>query len=158
MKLKQLIYKIPINPKYIKMKCNGYEYGFISHRWNSSDKYSYNKTKLAIHEKYDSSDRTPVKWIFIPDENNYVTIRYDIDNTYHMMNWEIYSDGQNILLCEDLSSKFEIIMLNKNQFYIRDIKSGKYFYNSKTRRDDNSYFIEFNNLNENEKERFLFYI
>ena len=94
----------------------------------------------------------------IPDENNYVTIRYDIENTYHMMNWEVYSEGNNILLCKNLSSKFEIIMISKNQFFIRDIKSGKYFYNSQNRRDDDSYFIELENFNENEKERYLFYV
>ena len=157
-KTSDILYKIPINPKVIKMKFNGYECVFISHRWHSNDRYSYNKTKLAIHKKYFESDRTPVKWLFIPDENNYVTIRYDIDNIYHMLNWEIYSDENEILLCENLSSKFEIIMLNKTQFYIRDIKSGKYLYNSKNMRDDDSYFIELGYLNENEKERYIFYI
>ena len=157
-KTNDIIYKIPINPKVIKMKFNGSEYVFISHRWNEKDKYSHNKTKLAIHGKYFESGRTPVKWIFIPDEDNLATIRYDIDNSYHMLNWEIYSDGKEILLCENLSSKFEIIMLSKNQFYIKDIKSGKYLYNSKNRRDENSYFIELSDLNENDKEKYMFYI
>ena len=49
-------------------------------------------------------------------------------------------------------------MISENQFYIRDIKSGKYFYNSKNRRDENSYFIELGNYNENEKERYIFFI
>ena len=157
-KTSDIIYKFPINPKEIKMKYNNTEYVFISHRWHESDKYSHDKTKLSIHGKYYESGRTPVKWIMIPDENNYVTIRYDIENTYHMMNWEVYSEGNNILLCKNLSSKFEIIMISKNQFFIRDIKSGKYFYNSQNRRDDDSYFIELENFNENEKERYLFYV
>ena len=157
-KTSDIIYKYPINPKEIKMKYSNKEYVFISHRWNDTDKYSYDKTKLSIHGNYYDSGRTPVKWLMIPDENNYVTIRYDIENTYHMMNWEIYSDENNILLCNNLSSKFELIMISENQFYIRDIKSGKYFYNSKNRRDDNSYFIELGNYNENEKERYMFYV
>ena len=74
------------------------------------------------------------------------------------MNWEIYSDENDILLCKKLSSKFELIMISENQFYIRDIKSGKYFYNSKNIRDDSSYFIELSYFNENEKERYIFYV
>ena len=157
-KTTDIIYKYPINPKEIKMKFNGKEYVFISHRWHDKDKYSYNKTKLAIHGKYYEGGRTPVKWLLIPDENNLFRIRYDIENIYHMMNWEVYSDETNILLCKDLSSKFEIIMLNENKFYIRDIKSGKYFYNSTNIRDDDSYFIELKNLDEKEAEKFIFYV
>jgi len=157
-KTREIIYKYPINPKTIKMKYNNKEYVLISHRWHQADKYSNDKTKLSIHGEYYESGRTPVKWLLIPDENNYVTIRYDIENSYNMMNWEIYSDENDILLCKKLSSKFELIMISENQFYIRDIKSGKYFYNSKNIRDDSSYFIELSYFNENEKERYIFYV
>ena len=75
-----------------------------------------------------------------------------------MMNWEVYSDENNILLCKYLTSKFEIIMINEKQFYIRDVKSGKYFWNSKRQRDIDSLFIELKNFDDNEKERFLFYV
>ena len=157
-KTREIIYKYPKNPKTIKMKYNNKEYVLISHRWHQADKYSNDKTKLSIHGEYYESGRTPVKWLLIPDENNYVTIRYDIENSYNMMNWEIYSDENDILLCKKLSSKFELIMISENQFYIRDIKSGKYFYNSKNIRDDSSYFIELSYFNENEKERYIFYV
>ena len=127
----------------------------ICHRYYDSDNFSSDKTKLSIHCKY--FDCTPVKWLFIPDEKNFVTIKFDI-KSYHLMNWEVYSDEKNVLLCKNLTSKFEIIMINEKQFYIRDVKSGKYLCNSKKRRDCNSFFIELKSFDENEKERFLFYI
>ena len=157
-KTREIIYKYPINPKTIKMKYNNKEYVLISHRCHQADKYSNDKTKLSIHGEYYESGRTPVKWLLIPDENNYVTIRYDIENSYNMMNWEIYSDENDIKKKKKLSSKFELIMISENQFYIRDINSGKYFYNSKNIRDDSSYFIELSYFNENEKERYIFYV
>ena len=85
-----------------------------------------------------------------------MTIKCDCDS-FDMMNWEIYSEENNVLLCKNLSSKFEVIMINEAQFYIRDVKSGKYFWNSLKKRDLNSYYIELNNFDENEKERFIFY-
>ena len=156
-KTSDIIYKIPINPKTIKIKSDGIEYVLISHRYHESDKFSSDKTRLSIHRRYFDSDRTPVKWLFIPDEKNLVTIKFDIES-YGMMNWEVYSDENNILLCKYLTSKFEIIMINEKQFYIRDVKSGKYFWNSKRQRDIDSLFIELKNFDDNEKERFLFYV
>ena len=59
-------------------------YTLISHRYYQNDIFSNNKTKLAIHFNYYNC--TPVKWIIIPDENGYITIKYDIENEFHMMN------------------------------------------------------------------------
>ena len=126
----------------------------ISHRYYGSDKISQDKTKLFIHNGFFLIEKT--KWLLIPDENNLMTIKCDCDS-FDMMNWEIYSEENNVLLCKNLSSKFEVIMINEAQFYIRDVKSGKYFWNSLKKRDLNSYYIELNNFDENEKERFIYY-
>ena len=153
-KTNDIIYNYPINPKSIKIKNNGKEYILISHRYYGSDKISQDKTKLFIHNGFFLIEKT--KWLLIPDENNLMTIKCDCDS-FDMMNWEIYSEENNVLLCKNLSSKFEVIMINEAQFYIRDVKSGKYFWNSLKKRDLNSYYIELNNFDENEKERFIFY-
>ena len=155
-KTKENNYKYPHNPKYIKMNYKNKEYALISHRYHGNDNFSIDKTKLAMHCNYLSC--TPVKWLLIPDENGYVSIIYDIENEFHMMNWKIYSDEKNILLCKNLSSKFEIIMINENKFYIKDIKTGKYLCISKNIRDEVSYFIEFENIDEIDIERFIFYV
>ena len=49
-------------------------------------------------------------------------------------------------------------MINENKFYIKDIKTGKYLCNSKNIRDEVSYFIELENIDEIDIERFIFYV
>lgn len=96
------------------------------------------------------------KWLFIPDENNLVTIIFDIDS-FGMKDWKLYSDGQKVFLSKNLSSKFELILINQNKFYIRDFKSGKYLSNTNNTRDICSYYIGLENLNNKDNGRFTFY-
>jgi hypothetical protein len=135
------------------MKLKNVEYGLISHRYYENE-FNNDSTKLSIHSQYLSKEEA--KWLLIPDENNLVTIIFDIDS-FGMKDWNIYSDGQKVFLSKNLSSKFELILINQNKLYIRDIKSGKYLSNSQKIRDSSSYYIELEYLDNKDNERFTFY-
>ena len=152
-KTNNIVFQLPVNPKYITMNFKNVEYGLISHRYYENE-FTNDSTKLSIHNQY--LDKEMAKWLFIPDENNLVTIIFDIDS-FGMKDWKLYSDGQKVFLSKNLSSKFELILINQNKFYIRDIKSGKYLSNSKNTRDIASYYIGLENLDNRDNERFTFY-
>ena len=53
-----------------------------------------------------------------------------------------------------MESLFEIIMIDYNKFYIKDLKSGKFLGINKKVRNDSSYFIELiDKLDEKETEK-----
>ena len=152
-KTNNIVFQLPVNPKYITMNFKNVEYGLISHRYYENE-FTNDSTKLSIHNQY--LDKEMAKWLFIPDENNLVTIIFDIDS-FGMKDWKLYSDGQKVFLSKNLSSKFELILINQNKFYVRDIKSGKYLSYSKKIRDIFSYYIELEYLDNKDNERFTFY-
>ena len=120
-----IIKNLPINPKFIFMSYNNKKYVFISHRYFEFDIINNDNTKLAILTNFTSSN-TQVKWIFSYKKNNIATIIFDIENEHQMFNWRLYSDGNNLSLSRYLESLFEIIMIDSNKFYIRDLKTGKF--------------------------------
>ena len=151
------IKNLPINPKFIYMLYNGKKYIFISHRHASSDIINNENTNLAVHTNFTSSN-TPVKWIFNYKKNNIASIIFDIENEHNMFNWKIYSDGNMVSLSKNMESLFEIIMIDYNKFYIKDVKSGKFLGINKKVRNDSSYFIELiDKLDEKETEKNVFY-
>ena len=152
-KTKGITFQLPVNPKYITMKMKNVEYVLISHRYYENE-FNNDSTKLSIHSQY--LNKEEAKWLLIPDENNLVTIIFDIDS-FGMKDWNIYSDGQKVFLSKNLSSKFELILINQNKFYVRDIKSGKYLSNSKKIRDIFSYYIELEYFDNKDNEKFTFY-
>ena len=119
-----IIKNLPINRKFIFMSYNNKKYVFISHR-HEIDIINNDNTKLAIFTNFTSSN-TQVKWIFSYKKNNIATIIFDIENEHQMFNWRLYSDGNNLSLSRYLESLFEIIMIDSNKFYIRDLKTGKF--------------------------------
>ena len=135
----------------------GKKYAFISHRHDQKDIINDKITNLAVYKDF-SILNTPVKWIFNYKINNIASIIFDIENKHKMFNWNIYSDGDNVYLSKDMESLFEIIIKDSNQFYIKDIKAGKFLGNNKKVRSDNSYFLELiDKIDEKESEKFLFY-
>ena len=148
---------LPINPKNIYMIYNGEKYIFIAHRAFEKDIINNENTKLAIHKNF-TSENTPVKWIFIYKKTNIASIIFDIENEHKMFNWKIYSDGNMVCLNKNKESLFEITMIDSNRFYIKDFTTGKYFFNNKNVRNENSYFIDLiDKIDEKETERFIFY-
>ena len=148
----------PPNPKLIKMKFKEKEYYLISHRYHDNDKINGNNTKIAIIDI--NHNPTGCKWIFEKDNNNLFSIICDNDD-YNMFNWRIFSDGNNIVLSKEFSSKYEFIEIKgkKNNFYIKEHISGKYLCNSKKKRDKISYYIELcDKIDLIENERFVFYL
>ena len=119
-----IIKNLPINRKFIFMSYNNKKYVFISHR-HEIDIINNDNTKLAIFTNFTSSN-TQVKWIFSYKKNNIATIIFDIENGHQMFNWRLYSDGKYLSLSRYLESLFEIIMIDSNKFYIRDLKTGKF--------------------------------
>ena len=148
----------PLNPKLIKMKFKEKEYYLISHRYHDNDKINGNNTKIAIIDI--NHNPTGCKWIFEKDSNNLFSIICDNDD-YNMFNWRIFSDGNNIVLSKEFSSKYEFIEIKgkKNNFYIKEHISGKYLCNSKKKRDKISYYIGLcDKIDLIENERFVFYL
>ena len=152
------ITNLPINPKFIYMLYNEKKYIFISHRnYIDIDIINNENTHLAILTNFISSN-TPVKWIFNYKKQNIASIIFDMENEHKMFNWKIYSNGNIVSLNKNMESLFEIIMIDYNKFYIKDVKSGKFLGNNKKVRDECSYFIELlDSLDEKETERFVFY-
>ena len=149
----------PPNPELIKMKFKEKQYYLISHRYYDNDKINEDNTKIAIID-FDHKPRTGCKWIFEKDKDNLFSIIFD-NNCDNMFNWRMFSDGNNVVLSKELSSKYELIEIEgkKNNFYIKEHISGKYLCNSKKNRDSVSYYIQLcDKIDLIEKERFVFYL
>ena len=100
-------------------------------------------------------------WVFHHiNEGNY-TITY-ADNFHNLLNWKIYSDGNEVILSKDSSSLFTLLKVkekeNDNCFYIQDFKSKKYLYLTVYYRNGGGYFIGLSDkIYQEEKDRFIFY-
>ena len=144
-----------INPKVIKIKYNQKEYNLICHRWYDEDKINGENTKLSIHSFKTSGG----KFFLLRDKQGLYTIIYDQDFD-GMLNWKLFSDGNNVYFNKEFNSKFQLIPINgmKDHYYIVDHNSGKFLCNSKKRRDFCSYYIELSDFdNLIEREKFIFY-
>ena len=157
-KTEKSIKKIPSgNTITCHNKFKGGEYILGSYKYHADEKIDDKRNKISGHNGKNQGQN----WIFSEiSEGNY-NITY-ADNFHDLLNWKIYSDGNEVILSKDKSSLFTLLKVEGKEeekcFYIQDYNSKRFLYLTFYYRDGDSFFIGLSDkINQEEKERFIFY-
>ena len=138
-------------------KFKGGIYYLGSYQYFNGEKIDDKKNKLSgYYDKHIGQN-----WFFHHIYEGNYAITY-ADNFHNLLNWRIYSNGNEVILSKDSSSLFTLLKVeekeNDNCFYIQDFNSKKYLYLTSNNREGGGYFIGLaDKINQEEKDRFIFY-